>query len=60
MVGKAKEIRARRSGNQARDAGGYGLLEGKTMKAIQTLAKTCPHLTVMDGTIEIISIVEMP
>ena len=30
------------------------------MKAIQTLSKTCPHLTMMDGTIEIVPILAMP
>ena len=29
-------------------------------KAIQALSKTCPHLTVADGTIEILSLLDMP
>jgi hypothetical protein len=29
-------------------------------KAIQTLSKTCPHLTVADGTIEILPLLDMP
>ena len=37
---------------------GYCLLEGKSMKALQRLSKTCPHLTMMDGTIEIIPVIE--
>ncbi len=32
----------------------------KSIKGIQRLSKTCPHLTVMDGTIEILPIMEMP
>lgn len=60
IVGKAKEIKAKRAGNRASYVGGYCVLEGKNMKAIQTLSKTCPHLTVMDATIEIMPIMEMP
>jgi hypothetical protein len=30
------------------------------MKAIQTLSKTGPHLTMADGTIEILPILDMP
>ena len=30
------------------------------MRAIQTLSKTCSHLTMMDGTIEIVPILAMP
>ena len=60
IVGKAKEIKAKRSGNSASYVGGYCALEGRNMKAIQALSKTCPHLTVMNGTIEIIPIMEMP
>ena len=30
------------------------------MKAIQNLSKTCPHLTMMDGTIEIVPILALP
>ena len=59
IVGKAKAIKAKRAGNAASFVGGYSILEGKDIKAIQTLSKTCPHLTVMDGTIEILPIVEM-
>ncbi len=59
MVGKAKAIKAKRAGNLASFVGGYTILEGKDIKAIQTLSKTCPHLTVMDGTVEILPIVEM-
>jgi hypothetical protein len=60
LVGKSKEIKARRSGNAASYVGGYCVLEGKNMKAMQTLSKTCPHLTVMDATIEIIPAMQMP
>ena len=59
IVGKAKAIKVKRAGNHASFVGGYTLLEGKNMKAIQSLSKTCPHLTVMDGTIEILPVVEM-
>ena len=60
LVGKAKVLKAKRAGNQASFVGGYCILEGKNMKAIQTLSKTCPHLTVADGTIEILPILDMP
>ena len=60
IVGKAKDIKNKRAGNHASYVGGYCVLEGKSMKAIQSLSKTCPHLTVMDGTIEIIPVMEMP
>ena len=59
IVGKAKAIKAKRAGNLASFVGGYSILEGKNSKAIQTLSKTCPHLTLMDGTIEILPIIEM-
>ena len=45
-------------GNHASFVDGYCLLEGKSMKALQRLSKTCPHLTMMDGTIEIIPVIE--
>ena len=60
IVGKAKTTKAKRAGNAASYVGGYCVLEGKNIKAIQTLSKTCPHLSLMDGTIEIIPIMEMP
>jgi hypothetical protein len=60
IVGKAKTIKAKRVGNSASYVGGYCVLEGKNIKAIQTLSKTCPHLTVMDATIEILPAMEMP
>ena len=60
IVGKGKDIKNKRAGNHASYVGGYCVLEGKSMKAIQSLSKTCPHLTVMDGTIEIIPVMEMP
>ncbi len=60
IVGKAKTTKAKRAGNAASYVGGYYVLEGKNIKAIQTLSKTCPHLSLMDGTIEIIPIMEMP
>ncbi len=59
LVGKAKEVRERRAGNSSSFVGGYSILEGKSMKGIQRLSKTCPHLTMMNGTIEIVPIVEM-
>lgn len=59
-MGKAKTIKAKRAGTATSYVGGYCVLEGKYIKAIQTLSKTCPHLTVMDGTIEIIPIMAMP
>jgi len=55
IVGKAK-----RAGNHASYVGGYCILEGRTIKAVQRLSLTCPHLTVMDGTIEIVPLLEMP
>lgn len=60
LIGKAKEIKEKRSGTVSSYVGGYCILEGKTMKAIQRLSKTCPHLTIMDGTIEILPLAEMP
>ena len=60
IVGKAKTIKAKRAGTSTSYVGGYCVLEGKNIKAIQTLSKTCPHLTLMDGTIEIIPILAMP
>ena len=60
IVGKAKTVKAKRAGNSASYVGGYCVLEGKNIKAIQTLSMTCPHLTLMDGTIEIIPIMAMP
>lgn len=60
IVGKAKAIKAKRAGSATSYVGGYCVLEGKNIKAIQTLSKTCPHLTVMDATIEILPIMDMP
>ena len=60
LVGKAKQVKEKRAGNHTSFVGGYSILEGKDMKAVQTLSKTCPHLTMMDGTIEISPILEMP
>ena len=60
IVGKAKTIKEKRAGNQASFVGGYCILQGKSSKGIQRLSKTCPHLTMMDGTIEIIPLVKMP
>ncbi len=60
IVGKAKAIKEKRAGNHASFVGGYCILEGKSSKGIQRLSKTCPHLTMMDGTIEIIPVMEMP
>ena len=60
IVGKAKAIKEKRAGNHASFVGGYCILQGKSSKGIQRLSKTCPHLTMMDGTIEIIPLVEMP
>ena len=60
LVGKAKAIKEKRAGNRNSYVGGYYVLEGKNMKAIQTLSKSCPHLTVMNGTIEILPVMEMP
>ncbi len=54
IVGKAKAIKEKRAGNHASFVGGYCILQGKSSKGIQRLSKTCPHLTLMDGTIEII------
>ena len=54
IVGKAKAVKAKRAGNHASFVGGYCILEGKSVKGIQRLSLTCPHLTVADGTIEII------
>jgi len=59
IVGKAKAIKSKRVGSASTFVGGYCVLEGKNMKAIQTLSKTCPHLTMMDGTIEILPVMEM-
>ncbi len=58
LVGKAREIKEKRVGNHASFVDSYCLLEGKSMKALQRLSKTCPHLTMMDGTIEIIPVIE--
>ena len=58
LVGKAREIKEKRVGNHASFVDGYCLLEGKSMKALQRLSKTCPHLTMMDGTIEIIPVID--
>ena len=60
IVGKAKTIKAKRAGTSTSYVGGYCVLEGKNIKAIQTLSKTCPHLTLTGGTIEIIPILAMP
>ena len=60
IVGKAKAIKEKRAGNHASFVGGYCILQGKSSKGIQRLSKTCPHLTMMDGTIEIIPLMEMP
>lgn len=60
IVGKAKNVKAKRAGNHASYVGGYCILEGKTIKAVQRLSLTCPHLTVMDGTIEIVPLMAMP
>ncbi len=60
IVGKAKAIKEKRAGNHASFVGGYCILQGKSSKGIQRLSKTCPHLTLMDGTIEIIPLMEMP
>ena len=60
IVGKAKMIKSKRAGTPATYVGGYCVLEGKNMKAIQRLSKTCPHLSVMDGTIEILPAMDMP
>ena len=60
IVGKAKAIKEKRAGNHASFVGGYCILQGKSSKGIQRLSKTCPHLTMMDGTIEIIPVLEMP
>lgn len=60
IVGKAKTIKAKRAGTATSYVGGYCVLEGKGIKAIQSLSKTCPHLTLMDATIEIIPIMAMP
>ena len=60
IVGKAKVIKETRAGNHASFVGGYCILRGKSIKGIQRLSKTCPHLTMMDGTIEIVPIMETP
>ena len=60
LVGKAHNIKEKRAGTTTSFVGGYSILEGKNMKAIQNLSKTCPHLTMMDGTIEIVPILAMP
>jgi hypothetical protein len=60
IVGKAKAIKAKRAGNATSYVGGHCVMEGKSIKAIQTLSKTCPHLTVMDATIEVSPAMEMP
>lgn len=60
LIGKARSIKEKRAGNAATFVGGYSILEGRNMKAVQNLSKTCPHLTMMDGTIEIVPILAMP
>ncbi len=60
IVGKAKAIKEKRAGNRTSFVGGYCILQGKSSKGIQRLSKTCPHLTMMDGTIEMIPLMEMP
>jgi hypothetical protein len=60
MVGKAKVVKAKRAGNHASYVGGYCILEGKSIRGIQRLSLTCPHLTMMDGTIEILPLMHMP
>ena len=60
IVGKGKVIKEKRAGNHASFVGGYCILQGKSSKGIQRLSKTCPHLTMMDGTIEILPILDMP
>ena len=60
IVGKAKAIKAKRAGTGTSYVGGYTILQGKSSKGIQRLSKTFPHLTMMDGTIEIIPVMEMP
>ena len=60
LKGKAKEIREKRVGSKATFVGGYCILQGKSSKDIQRLSKSCPHLTMMDGTIEIIPLMAMP
>ncbi len=59
IVGKAKEIKGKRAGSKTTFVGGYCVLQGKSIKGIQRISRTCPHLTMMDGTIEIIPIMEM-
>ena len=59
IVGKAKTIKEKRAGTHASHVGGYCILQGKSSKGIQRLSRTCPHLTMMDGTIEIIPVMEM-
>ena len=59
IVGKAKAIKGKRAGSKTTFVGGYCVLQGKSIKGIQRLSKTCPHLTMMDGTIEIVPIMEM-
>ena len=59
LVGKTKTVKAGRAGNHASFVGGYSILEAKSIKAVQSLSKTCPHLTMMNGTIEIVPIMEM-
>jgi hypothetical protein len=60
LVGNARSIKEKRAGNTVSFVGGYSILEGWNMKAVQNLSKTCPHLTMMDGTIEIVPILAMP
>ena len=59
LVGKAKEVKEKRAGTMSSYVGGYCVLEGKSISAIRTLSKTCPHLTIMDGTIEILPVAQM-
>ncbi len=59
IIGKEKTIKTGRAGNRTSFVGGYNILEAKSMKAAQTLSKTCPHVTMMNGTIEILPILAM-
>ena len=49
----AKAIKEKRAGNRTSFVGGYCILQGKSSKGIQRLSRTCPHLTMMDGTIDV-------
>ncbi len=59
IIGKEKTVKAKRAGNHASYVGGYNILEAKSMKAVQTLSKRCPHLTLENASIEILPILEM-